>query len=88
MKQQIANILFILSGILWSIELLPQLWKTYKTKKVEDISIFFPLICSIAYIVFIIGAFLIKQWYLIIAHVFPFCLMLIMLSLILKYKRR
>ena len=39
----LAKILYIISGTLWAVELLPQLIKTYKRKTVEDISIFFPL---------------------------------------------
>ena len=41
--KELIKILYFFSGTLWAIELLPQLWKTYKRKTVGDISLFFPL---------------------------------------------
>ena len=86
--QQIANILFTISGTLWAIELLPQLIRTYKTKKVEDISLFFPLICMISFCCFMIGNLLIKNWILIQAHALPFVANLIFLIMVIIYRRK
>ena len=57
MIERIGNYLFLLAGLLWSIELFPQLKKTIRTKRVGDISPFFLTICFIAYIVSILGFF-------------------------------
>ncbi len=67
-----AEILFIISGTLWAIELLPQLVKTYKTKKVGDISLFFPAICFISFLCFLTASILTKNWILVYSHAFPF----------------
>jgi len=85
---KLPDILFIIAGTLWAIELLPQLYKTFKTKKVKDISIFYPLICLIAFIFFIIGCFLAEQWTILLAHIFPFINLLIFISFILLYRRK
>lgn len=85
MKQQIANILFIISGLLWGAELIPQIRKTLKRKSVKDISFMFYLICFVAYFIYFIGAYLIAQWFLIIAHIPSVILIAVMLMLIIKY---
>lgn len=67
----IGNLLFILAGTLWGIELLPQLWKTYKTKSIGDFSPFFLTLCLIAYSIFMVGCYLIGNWWLLFSHVLP-----------------
>ena len=88
MIEQIGNILFIGAGILWGIELLPQLYQTFRTRKVEDISLFYVAICFMAYIIFLVGCFFINNKYLLIAHLIPFVNVGILLYLILKYKEK
>ncbi len=80
------NLFFIISGILWSIELYPQLYKTYKTKKTGDISLFYYCVCIIAYIFFLIGSALLKNWYLFLSHIVPFLNLNILMILIIKYR--
>lgn len=82
------NYLFIVSCILWSMEMIPQIWKTYKTKKVDDISIFFPLICLISFLIFFVGCAGIKNWILLLSHIAPFSCILVWLLMILKYRRK
>ena len=86
MSERIGNILFLIAGLLWAVELIPQLIKTMNTKSVQDISSFFLILCFIAYIIFIVGCFLIKNWFLFFAHLVPFVNVLILLVLVLKYR--
>ncbi|MHA1866837.1 MAG: PQ-loop repeat-containing protein [Candidatus Heimdallarchaeaceae archaeon] len=51
-KELVANLLIYLAGILWCLDLLPQIAKTIKTKKAEDLNIMFLLMSFVAFIVF------------------------------------
>lgn len=84
----LANILFMLSGTLWAIEMIPQLIKIYIRKSVDDISICFPLIALISFTLFFTASFLTKNWILIIAHIVPFICNIIFLLQIMIYKRK
>jgi len=86
-NQSMANILFSLAGLLWAIELLPQIIKTYKSKCVKDISLPYYFICLSGYTTFLIGASLIKQWFLIGSHIPSFLMLIIMLRLLFKYRK-
>jgi len=87
MAKQIGNILFIVAGILWTIEFIPQLIKILRTKSVQDISLLFLILCLIAYIIFIVGCLLIKNWFLFFSHFIPFVNVLIVFILVLKYRK-
>lgn len=88
MLNTIANVMIYLAGILWTIETIPQIYKLIKTKKAEDISLAFFVICITAYIIFITGNVMLKNWSVVIAHLFPFINLLIINALILKYRRK
>ena len=83
----IANCLIYLAGILWGIELIPQVVKTIKTKNVEGISTPFFAICLTAYTVYMIGNSLIGNWNIIISHIPSLLLSLTMLILLIRYKK-
>jgi len=84
----IGNILICIAGVLWGIELIPQLIKTYNTKKVEDISKLFFSICLLAYVLYGIGNFTLKNWIILIAHIPSFICLSIMLCFLFKYKNK
>lgn len=86
--ENISNYLFIFAGILWAVEMLPQIIKTTQRKSVEDISLLFYITCWVAYVAFLSGAFLIQNWYLFIAHTPACILIMVMIFLIVKYRRR
>ncbi len=86
--KELIKILYFFSGTLWAIELLPQLWKTYKRKTVGDIHIFFPLICFISFCIFFIASFLAKNWILIYSHVMPFICNFGWLIMVIIYRRK
>lgn len=88
MREIISNALFIIAGILWGIECLPQIRKTLKTKSVKDISLPFFIMCLIAYFVYFIGAVLIRNWFLAFSHIPSFIFISTMVILIYKYRKK
>ena len=85
--EKIANILIYFAGLLWGIELIPQVIKTLKTKNVEGISLAFYIICLMAYISYAIGNTMLENWNILIAHIPSLILFTIMLVLVLKYRK-
>jgi len=83
----IGNILIYTAGIIWGIELIPQLIKTYKTKNVKGISLTFFIASFIAYVIYIIGNVILQNWNIVIAHSLATVLVLWMVILIFKYRR-
>ena len=83
-----AKILYTISGTLWALEMLPQIYRTYKRKSVKDISILFPLICSVSFICFLIASFITKHWILIFTHIFPFVCNVIFLGQVICYRTK
>jgi len=84
----IANSLIYLAGLLWGIELIPQVIKTLKTKNVEGISLAFYMICLAAYVAYGIGNIMLENWNIVIAHIPSLLLFFTMLVLVLKYRKR
>ena len=83
----LIKILYMISGTLWAVELIPQLIKTYKRKCVNDISIFFPLICFISFCIFFTASILAKNWILVFSHLIPFLCNTIWLIMAIIYRR-
>lgn len=84
----IALILIWTASIIWGGELLPQIKKTLKTKRVDDISLTFFVLCFLAYVLYISGLFLMKSYILIYAHIPSLITNMIMIVLILKYRTK
>lgn len=87
MESTLANVLFMIAGLLWGIELLPQIFKTERTKCVKDMSLFFYLICFLAYTLYMIGALLIRNYWIFLAHIPSLLFLIIMISLMFKYRK-
>lgn len=83
-----GNLLIYTAGIIWSIELCPQIIKTYKTKNVEGVSLLFFICCLLAYTCYTVGNILLANWNLVIAHIPSTLLTLWMVFLIIKYRRK
>jgi uncharacterized protein with PQ loop repeat len=83
----LSDTLLYIAGILWGIELVPQILKTYKTKCVRDISLIFFSICVLAYILSIIGNRIVKNWVIVYASIPSLIGNIIMVILILKYRK-
>ncbi len=88
MEELIANSLIYLAGLLWGIDLVPQVIKTVKTKCVKDISLAFYIICLSAYVIYGIGNVILENWNIVIAHIPSFVCLVTMIILILKYRRK
>ena len=82
------NYCFLISGILWGIEMFPQLMTTYKTKHVKDINILFPIICLLSFTIFFVGCIGRRDWILLASNAIPFICILTWLMMILKYRRK
>lgn len=81
------NYLFLISGFLWAIEMIPQLRHTYKTKETGDIQIWFPIICATSFIIFLTACIGLKNWLLFASHIPPFLCNVTWLGMIIKYRR-
>ncbi len=88
MEEIIANSLIYLAGLLWGIDLVPQVVKTVKTKNVEGISLAFYILCLSAYLIYAVGNVMLENWNIVIAHVPSFGCLLAMIILIIKYRRK
>lgn len=87
MRSVIADILFWIAGILWGIELFPQIIKTIRIKSSKDFSLAFLWCCWTAYIIYITGAFLIKRWSIFVPHLTSLVGMSVLIILVYKYRR-
>ena len=84
----IANGLIYLAGLLWAVELIPQVIKTIKTKDVNGISTSFFVLCLAAYIIYMFANALLGNWSIVITHIPSLILLFTMLILVLKYRRK
>lgn len=83
---QINTIVGFIAGILTAISMLPQLIKTVKEKKAENISMVMLLILMGGVSLWIVYGFLIKDWPIMITNIISFALNVCMFFLRIKYK--
>jgi len=83
----LPEVLIYLAGILWGIELIPQIMKIYNSKNVESLSLPFFVICLLAYIIYGIGNIMLENWVIVISHIPSFIFLSITIALIMKYRR-
>lgn len=83
----IPNLLIITAGIIWGIELIPQIIKTIKTKNVEGVSLIFFGMCAFAYIIYELAFLMLGNYGVVIAYLPSFIGNLTMCVLILKYRK-
>lgn len=86
LTQTIGNICVAIASILWTVELIPQIVKTLRTKSVGDISIWWLLICFTAYTIYLTGMVLHSNWWYFITHLLPFIFTTFFIGLLWKYK--
>jgi len=84
----LADILIYTAGLLWAIECLPQIFKLLRTRETRGLSLVFFTICLTAYILFIAGNMMLKNYSIVIANSLPFTLMGVIIFLIMKYRRK
>ena len=85
---EISNIVILLSGAIWSIELIPQIIKTAKTKEVGGMSLSFFVMCWIAYMLYIFGNVIQNNWIIVLSHIPSYFCNVIMIGMILQYGNR
>lgn len=82
MDQTTLEIFGLIAGAITSLGFLPQLFRGYRTKKLDDVSYFMPGILAIGMTMWIVYGFLIEAMAVIIANFFGVmcCLVLIFLK--------
>jgi len=78
----IVEILGLVAGAITSIGFLPQIYKGYKTKKLDDISYYMPGILALGMTLWLIYGFIINAFAVIVANIFGVvcCVLLIILK--------
>lgn len=79
------TIISILAPLVNSVQLFPQLYKTFITKSVHDLSIYSLLLILITNTLWLLHGFIIKDRSLIIAGIFSFFVNISLLTLVLFY---
>lgn len=82
----IGDIFYTLAAFFWTIALIPQLLKTYRSKTADDISLIWLYINSTAYICFMCGHVLTNQMYMFYIYILPTAIVFILTILVYKYK--
>ena len=77
----------ILAAFLNSIQIFPQLHKTYKTKNVKDVSIYTLLLMLLTNILWLFHGYFILDYSLIIAGIVSMILNFILFALYLMYRK-
>ena len=83
----IGNILYTIAAFLWTIDLIPQLLKTYKSKRVGDISLIWLYLNSIAYVCFMCGHIFTNHMYMFYIYIIPSLIVIILTILVYKYRK-
>jgi uncharacterized protein with PQ loop repeat len=83
----ISDILLYAAGILWGVELIPQIMQTIKTRCVRDLNLVFFIICLVAYVLSVIGNGIVNNWVIVYASIPSLIGNIIMVALILKYRK-
>ena len=84
----LGNVLIVLAGLIWAIELVPQIHRTVRKKSVDDISLSFFVLCTFAYVAYLIGNAILKNWVIFFAHVPSLIMNLVMVFLIIVYRKK
>ena len=87
MSDKYIQVLGIVAGIFTAVSLLPQLVKLIKTRRAEDISIFYLVILFIGVTLWIAYGFFRKDIPIIATNIFTFALNLAILVLGIRYKK-
>lgn len=83
----ISDILLYIAGIIWGLELVPQIYQTSLTKTVRDLNINFYYLCIFAYILSIVGNWIANNFVIVLASIPSVITNLWMIILIWKYRK-
>jgi len=84
----LSIIVAILAPLISSIQLIPQLYKTYTTKSVKDLSFYFLILFLISNILWILHGYFIFDISLIIAGILSIIVNAALLTLYFLYKKK
>ncbi len=77
-----------LAGLLTTASFLPQVIKTYQTKRAEDFNLAFMLLFTVGLIFWLVYGIIIREWPIILANSVTLVLNFILLGMKLKYKKK
>jgi len=82
------ELLAYVAGVLTLLNMLPQIIRTYKTKRAEDVSYLMVITYSLSMVLWVIYAYFINSWPIIITNGIAFIMSLIQLGLMNKYNKK
>ena len=77
-----------LAGLLTTVSFLPQVIKTYQTKRAEDFNLAFMLLFTLGLIFWLVYGIIIREWPIILANSVTLVLNFILLGMKMKYKNK
>lgn len=83
----LPNIVAIITPIINCFQLIPQLYKTYITKKVKDLSIYTLLLILTTNILWLLHGYFIFDYSLIVAGIVSSFISILLIILFFKYKK-
>jgi len=75
------------AGILTLVTMIPQIIKSLKTKKVEDVSYLMVVVFALSMLLWVLYAVLIESWPIIITNTIAFVITCVQFTLMVKYKK-
>ncbi len=75
------------AGIFTLINMIPQVIKSYRTKSVEDVSFLMVLTYALSMMLWVTYAYFINSWPIMTTNSVAFCLSIIQLVFMFKYKK-
>ncbi|MDO9390797.1 MAG: SemiSWEET transporter [bacterium] len=77
-----------LAGLLTTVSFLPQVIKTYQTRRAEDFNLAFMLLFTLGLIFWLVYGIIIREWPIILANSVTLVLNFILLGMKMKYKKK
>jgi MtN3 and saliva related transmembrane protein len=77
-----------LAGLLTTVSFLPQVIKTYQTKRAEDFNLAFMLLFTLGLMFWLVYGIIIREWPIILANSVTLVLNFILLGMKMKYKKK
>ena len=77
-----------LAGLLTTVSFLPQVIKTYQTRRAEDFNLAFMLLFTLGLMFWLVYGIIIREWPIILANSVTLVLNFILLGMKLKYKKK
>lgn len=82
------DLLGYFAGIFTLLNMFPQVIKTYKVKRAEDVSFLLIITYAISMLLWVVYAYFIKSWPIIITNGISFFVSLFQLGLMIRYSKK